>query len=211
MANLKFFQTTLSSLVAKRLRNKYSGDGDAVAAVFVRTDVASGGSTAFVEDFLASVFRQLCARHAKVIGDEDDDAAHIAKYREYFEARDHGLRDARRIQLLRDALHLRLALLDHAFLVVDDFDRCSPAADLFLEGELAALTRLGLKVFLTSRVPCLATTPLDQACDSCEDEQLRAKSRAVYWKCEECRRKRVKLAHILCQDCRDADKTCANW
>ncbi|KAF6801240.1 TOL protein [Colletotrichum sojae] len=203
-------KTTLSSLLVERLRRKHDGDGDAVAAVFVRTDVASGGSTAFVEDFLASVFRQLCVRHAKIYEDEDDDAAHIEKYREYFEARNTGLRDARRIQLLRDALQLCLGILDRAFLVVDDFDRCSPAADLILESELAALALLGLKVFLTSRVPCLATVPLAQACDSCQDERLRATFRAVYWRCEECRRRRVKLAHILCQDCRDAGKTCAN-
>ncbi|EFQ30866.1 hypothetical protein CGRA01v4_12936 [Colletotrichum graminicola] len=197
-------KTTLSAMVAEWLRSQYTGNKDAVAAVFVREDVVAAG-TAFVEDVLTSVFHQLCIRCAEV----DEDEAYVAKYRLYLDARKHGHRDMFRIELIRDALLSRLSMLDRAFLVIDDFDRCSPAVDLFLENELALLARGSrLKVLITSRVSCLKTVPTWQYCDACDDEEV-AMYLSVYWRCESCRKK-AKPAHILCQRCRDAGRTCIN-
>ncbi|OHE94381.1 hypothetical protein CORC01_10309 [Colletotrichum orchidophilum] len=110
-----------------------SGKREAVATVFARTDVASGG-TAFVGDVLTIIFRQLCVNHTQV----DEDEAYVAKYRLYLDAREHGYRDIFRIKLMQEALHSlhsQLGVLDRAFLIVNDFDRCRPAVDLFLENE----------------------------------------------------------------------------
>lgn len=175
--------------------------------MFVRTDVVSGG-TAFVEDVLTSIFHQLCVNHTEV----DVDEAYVAKYRLYLDARRHGHRDIFRIKLMRDALQSRLGMLDRAFLLVDDFDRCSPAVDLFLENELAILANTTpLKIMITSRISCLKAIPTWQYCDFCNPEQLPSKFLHVYWRCEGCRGNKVKLAYILCQDCRDKGKICANW
>ncbi|KAK2028801.1 hypothetical protein LX32DRAFT_618426 [Colletotrichum zoysiae] len=197
-------KTTLSAVVVEWLRSQYAGDKDAVAAVFVREDVVAAG-TAFVEDVLTSAFHQLCVRSDKV----DEDEAYVAKYRLYLDARKHGHRDMFRIELIRDALQSRLSMLDRAFLVIDDFDRCSPAVDLFLENELALLARGSrLKVFMTSRVSCLKAVPTWQYCDSCDDEEV-ARFLSVYWRCESCKKK-AKPAHILCQRCSDEGRTCIN-
>ncbi|KAK1990785.1 hypothetical protein LX36DRAFT_691567 [Colletotrichum falcatum] len=206
-------KTTLSAMVVEWLRSQYAGDRDAVAAVFVREDVAAAGGTAFVEDVLTSVFHQLCARGAEEkAGGEGEDEAHVAKYRRYLDARRHGHRDMFRIELIRDALQSRLSTLDRAFLVVDDFDRCSPAADLFLENELALLARRWrLKVLMTSRVSCLKALPTWQCCDSCDDGDgdEAATFLSVYWRCESCKNT-ARPPHILCQRCRDAGMACIN-
>ncbi|KAK1961345.1 hypothetical protein LY78DRAFT_588937 [Colletotrichum sublineola] len=197
-------KTTLSAMVAEWLRSQYPGEKDAVAAVFVQDDVVVAG-TAFVEDVLTSMFHQLCVRSA----DEDEDEAYVAKYRLYLDARKHGHRDMFRIELIRDALQSRLSMLDHAFLVIDDFDRCSPAVDLFLENELALLAKNSrLKVLMTSRVSCLKAVPTWQYCDACDDEEV-ARYLSVYWTCEGCKKK-AKPVHILCQRCRDVGRTCIN-
>ncbi|GKT41584.1 uncharacterized protein ColSpa_01765 [Colletotrichum spaethianum] len=199
--------TTLSAVVTQWLRDHYTGKKDAVASVFVREDAVTAG-TAFVEDVLTSIFHQLCVGHVEAHEDE----AYVAKYRLYLDARKHGHRDIFRIKLIRDALESRLGMLDHAFLVIDDFDRCSPAVDLFLENELAILANQSrLKVLITSRVSCLKDVPTAQYCDSCDDEEDAAKFLFVYWRCDSCRRKKWKPAHILCQGCRDKGKTCVNW
>ncbi|KAK1985868.1 hypothetical protein LZ30DRAFT_685846 [Colletotrichum cereale] len=197
-------KTTLSAMVTEWLRSQHTGNKDAVAAVFVREDVVVAG-TAFVEDVLTSLFHQLCARHAEV----DEDEAYVAKYRRYLDARKHGHRDMFRIELLRDALQSRLSMLDRAFLVIDDFDRCSPAVDLFLENELALLARGSrLKVLMTSRVPCLKTLPTWYTCDSCEKEED-PEYLSVYWQCESCKKK-AKPGYMLCQRCRDEGRACIN-
>ncbi|KZL85537.1 ankyrin repeat-containing protein [Colletotrichum incanum] len=199
-------KTTLSAVATQWLRDQYNGNKDAVASVFVREDVVTAGA-AFVEDVLTSIFHQLCVSHT----DEDEDEAYVAKYRLYLDARKHGHRDIFRIKLIRDALQSRLGMLDRALLVIDDFDRCSPAVDLFLENELAVLANESrLKVLITSRVSCLKDVPTEQYCDSCDNEEDAAMFLFVYWRCESCRKKKVKSAHILCQSCRDKGKTCVN-
>ncbi|KAL0934505.1 TOL protein [Colletotrichum truncatum] len=193
-------KTTLSALVTRKLKQKYAGTRDAVASVFVRNDVTFNG-TAFVEDVLIVLFNQLSLK-----GIEDEIIA--AKYRLYLDARKHGHRDVFRIQLTRDALYSLLTKLDHAFLIVDDFDRCSPAVDLFLENELSLLATKGLKVFLTSRITCLKILPEKVLCDSCVTEDQEHLS--VYWACAGCEGTGVEreVVHVLCQNCREKGEAC---
>lgn len=157
-----------------------------------------------MEDVLTSMFKQLYLN-----GSEDE--AIFAKYRLYLDARKNGHRDLFRIQIIREAISLLVNKLDHAFVVVDDFDRCSPTADLFLENELSLLADRGLKVFLTSRIACLKALPEDAKCNSCVKEDQ--KDLSVYWSCASCERNGVehKYTHILCEDCQEKGKTCSNW
>ncbi|KAI8212125.1 hypothetical protein K4K52_008867 [Colletotrichum sp. SAR 10_76] len=153
-------QTNLSAVVTKRLEESYNEDSEAVASIFIGADVTSSG-TAFVEDVLTSVFLQLSAKYADVDGDMAN-----AKYQLYLEAWKHGHRDRHRIRLVREALCLRLDMLESKFLIIDDFDRCYPAVDLFLEDELSHLAARGLRVFITSRISCLEEFPLSATGDS---------------------------------------------
>ncbi|KDN70109.1 hypothetical protein CSUB01_11924 [Colletotrichum sublineola] len=139
----------------------------------------------------------------------DEAVTYVAKYRQYFATGERGHSDDIRIQLLRDALHSCLGLLDHAFLVVDGVDRCSPAVELLLENELLFLASKGLKVFLTSRIYCSRTSPV-VFCDSCPQESR--KHLDIYWVCETCNDTGFgsKDGHVLCQSCRDEGRTCNN-
>ncbi|KAK1964000.1 hypothetical protein LY78DRAFT_715649 [Colletotrichum sublineola] len=199
-------KTTFSALLATHLKDDYSGRRDAVASIFVQRGVSSSGAS-FVEDVLASLLYQLCAKHTKIAADEA--VTYVAKYRQYFATGERGHSDDIRIQLLRDALHSCLGLLDHAFLVVDGVDRCSPAVELLLENELLFLASKGLKVFLTSRIYCSRTSPV-VFCDSCPQESR--KHLDIYWVCETCNDTGFgsKDGHVLCQSCRDEGRTCNN-
>lgn len=189
--------------MTEKLRHKYTATTDAVASVFVQKDVTSGDN-AFVEDVLTSMFKQLYLN-----GSEDE--AVFAKYRLYLDARKNGHRDLFRIQIIREAISLLISKLDHAFVVIDDFDRCSPTADLFLENELSLLADQGLKILLTSRIAWLKTLPEDAQCDSCVKEDQ--KDLSVYWSCASCEGNGVehRYTHILCEDCKEKGKTCFNW
>ncbi|KAF4846806.1 hypothetical protein CGCSCA4_v005768 [Colletotrichum siamense] len=185
-------KTNLSAVVTKRLEESYNEDSEAVASIFIGADVTSSG-TAFVEDVLTSVFLQLSAKYADVDGDMAN-----AKYQLYLEAWKHGHRDRHRIRLVREALCLRLDMLESKFLIIDDFDRCYPAVDLFLEDELSHLAARGLRVFITSRISCLEEFPLSATCDFCQKESLK-----LFWGCESCDGKGVQHenTYTLCEDC----------
>lgn len=195
-------QTNLSAVVTKRLGESYNEDTEAVASIFIGADVTSSG-TAFVEDVLTSVFLQLSAKYADVDGDMAN-----AKYQLYLEAWKHGHRDRHRIRLVREALCLRLDMLENKFLIIDDFDRCYPAVDLFLEDELSHLATRGLRVFLTSRISCLEEFPLSATCDFCQKESLN-----LFWGCESCDGKGVQHenTYTLCEDCVYNEEACEKW
>ncbi|KAK1976454.1 hypothetical protein LZ30DRAFT_734607 [Colletotrichum cereale] len=195
-------KTTFSALVATKLKNEYAGKRDATASIFLQTDVSSSGA-AFVEGILKSVLNQLCVKHNKVATDEA--AAYVAKHRQYSESGEHGYHD----DFLRDALHSCLSLLDHAFLIIDGVDRCSPAVGLLLENELISLAAKGLKVFLTTRIHCPKTSPV-VFCDS--GPQEKRKRLGVYWTCDTCKERGFgsKDAPVLCQSCRSKGRTCKN-
>ncbi|WQF83863.1 Putative AAA+ ATPase domain, P-loop containing nucleoside triphosphate hydrolase [Colletotrichum destructivum] len=198
-------KTTLSAQVIEMLENKYKDDKEAVASIFLQADVVCGGST-FVEDILHSVFRQLCVKYSEADAKEDC----VSKYRLYLDARRDGDSDGeRRVRLVRDALLSRLGKLVRAFLIIDDLDRCSASDELLLENELSMMGIQGLKVFITSRIPCLKRASQSVECDSCPDKGVEID---VYWECESCKRRglRPEEVHVLCQVCRDGQRACRN-
>ncbi|KAK7422806.1 hypothetical protein QQX98_001367 [Neonectria punicea] len=159
-------KTTLSSMIVKKLRDKYTNNRDAVASIFVKSDVLFNGSF-FVEDVMVSIFRQLCTRRTQV----EEAATYIEKYKAYLEARKLQHRDVARISLIREALELRIQTLDHKFFVLDDFDKCNPSVDLFLENEISRLKNLGLKT--CEDVPfelCQSCKDNGRGCGNCGDD-----------------------------------------
>lgn len=196
----------MSAQVKEMLENKYRDEKEAVASIFLQEDVVSGGST-FVEDILHSVFRQLCVKDSEADAKED----YVSEYRLYLDARRDGDSDGeRRVRLVRDALHSRLGKLVRAFLIIDDLDRCSASDELLIENEISMMGVQGLKVFLTSRIPCLKRASQSVECDSCPDKGMEID---VYWECESCKKRglRPEEVHVLCQVCRDGQKACRNW
>ncbi|KAF0316115.1 heterokaryon incompatibility protein, partial [Colletotrichum asianum] len=191
--------TTLSAMATQALRHIYSGEMDTVMAISLRDDVTVGG---FLENFLCRIFQQLQADHTQTDASED----YMTKHQTYLNARSGNSPERLRIQLLREAIHLRLNQLSRAFLIIDDVDRCSAAASLLLEKELSDMAAHGLKTFLTSRVPSLRL-PRKVQCDSCPKNGTEI---IVYWKCKGCveRGLEPEKAHVLCQVCRDGKKLC---
>ncbi|KAK2027059.1 hypothetical protein LX32DRAFT_621504 [Colletotrichum zoysiae] len=199
-------KTTFSALVMANLKDNFRGKGDAVACIFLRTDVSSSDAS-FVEDVLESVLHQLCAKHIRMAADEA--GAYVARYQQCFATGEHGHHDDFRMKILRDALHSCLDLLDRAFLVIDGIDKCSPAVELLLENELLSLAAKGLKVILTSRIRCCRTSSV-AFCDYCPQESR--KCLGVYWICNACKERGVggKDSHVLCQSCKAKGITCKN-
>jgi hypothetical protein len=197
-------KTTLSALVARKLREKYTSKKDGVAIILVQADV-QWNEASFVEDLLDSVFRQLA-------GDYEDAEVHnmlYSDYQNYLETRRLRQRSATRIRMLRKALHQLLSTLENAFLVFDGFDRCSHGVDLFLEEELPRLREKGLRIMTTSRVPCL-TEPLEDAnCDGNHGECPEPGPHTIYWECQNCKSKED--CFILCPTCHSRGDICSNW
>lgn len=171
-----------------------------MASIFIRSDVHFNASF-FVEDFLRSIFRQLCASNTEI----EMNASYVAHYKAYLEARTLQHRDVVRINLIRNALDSRIKSLDHKFLVIDDFDRCYPAIDLLLEQEMVRLQELGLKIMITSRIPCLNKTPTMHYCDACPPKPFTYVS--VYWQCQTCEG----APFELCEPCKEQGEGCSKW
>ncbi|KAH6886272.1 hypothetical protein B0T10DRAFT_490924 [Thelonectria olida] len=194
-------KTTFVALAARQLRSKYPSKGSAVASIFIVRDVRWSEAT-FIEDLLGSIFRQLKAGHT-CEGECEVNTALL----EYVEACKGHQRGATRIRLIRRALDLCVASLDHAFLVLDGIDRCSPAVELFLEDEFPRLRASGLRILTTSRIPCLRMPARNYNCDTHDcpepDERL------VYWLCQEPECKKLKI--VVCVACKEKNVSCKNW
>ncbi len=196
-------KTTLATLALQRLRQSYSGERDAIAAVFIRDDVR-WGEASFIEDFLLCIFRQL---REGIRSPLESDSVALRQYDKYLEARQLGQRNAARIKAIREALDLLIASLDNAFLIMDGFDRCSPAVDLFLEDEFPRMRRAGLRIMTTSRIPCLLEPFEVYACDGLQCPMPRR--RRVYWECQKCKLDDVSMD--LCHVCIETQPVCRRW
>lgn len=159
----------------------------------MQTEVFSQ-EAAFVEDFLARIYHQL-----SISSNADDNC--IEAYACYEKACELGNSATRRIKLIRDALIVRLSCVGRAFLVLDDFDRCSPALGLILEQELATLQHRGLSIMVTSRIPLLEY-PDTASCDACQEYPIR-----LYWSCQKCDGD----VFIMCHSCKEKEEVCQNW
>ena len=176
-------KTTLSALTAQRLRNRFTDVP--VASVFICTDVRYN-ETAFVEDFLASICRQL---------EPSDEDAQLDGYIE----RGHGKRVAIRIDLIREVLHERISSRKRTFLVLDGVDRCGSVLELLLGAELANLQQRGLSVLVTSRLP-VYEKPEIVTCDVHPSERL-----TLFWECDVCHE------FIICYPCKEKTDQCEKW
>ncbi|KAF2093752.1 hypothetical protein NA57DRAFT_80750 [Rhizodiscina lignyota] len=174
-------KTTLSALVVEQLRKEFRDANIAVASIFIIDDLG-GREEAFLEEFLESVLKQLSESAA----DSDFSCCICSSYAEACKRNE---KFALRIEMLRKAIYTRLTTLNRAFLIVDDFDRCSAEAAAFLEDELARLQRHSVKIMVTSRVPYhrvanqfLCEVELDEN----EIDLEHGGNLSVYWQCERC-------------------------
>ncbi|KAH7036328.1 hypothetical protein B0J12DRAFT_789052 [Macrophomina phaseolina] len=194
---LQYLQTTFAAVAARKLREIHRDGKAVVASVFIQADVISHEAS-FIEDILASIFRQLCAvnrPHAR-------DVIVMEKYEEYVQAREERQRNHTRIKLIRGALHARLHTLERAFLIIDGIDRCSSALDLFLENELSQLQNGNVKIMITSRIPCLREPAEVVVCDGCDSEE----HMVLFWRCKTCKGE----LFDLCQHCKMKGIFCGN-
>ena len=199
-----WLKTTLSSLVAERLRKKYSQDREAVAAIFIQYDIVSN-EVSFIEDFLVCLLCQLSAKHTC----SDANCALYKDVFQYARACRVGQRTVNRIRLVRQALATCIASLDRSFLVLDGFDRCGPAVELVLEDEFPRLRAQGLKIMTTSRIPCLRE-PLKESYYDCDGENCEdPENRSICWVCQGCVKE--SYSFILCRDCKGAGQLCTTW
>lgn len=187
-------KTTLSALTVRYLQERY-GSAAAVAAVFIRSDVLSN-EAAFVDAFLLSIYDQLAASNLP----------HDSSSNAYLNG--HGVRENAKdaapcIDSTRNALYSRLSDLNRAFLVVDDFDWCSPALRLLLTEELSQLQRWGLSIMVTSRVPLLLKDDPEEI--SCDVNDSHTYLR-IFWECQTCNG----TSFIMCHPCREKGEVCQN-
>ncbi|OJD30377.1 heterokaryon incompatibility protein [Diplodia corticola] len=199
-------KTTLAALAFNNIRDRFARVPDVgVASVFVVADVYNDGedAAAFVESVLSSLCRQFRRNSGETSRVSD------GIYGAYVAACGRGDRFSRRIKLLRKALYARLLSLSHAFLIVDDFDRCGDAIELFFEDEFARLRRHGLKIFVTSRI-AFQRSQLSVWCDAVnsEGEQCPSYGITVYWKCKQCLLRGAEEDYIICEACRLRGEGC---
>lgn len=180
-----------------QLQEKFKGRDEAVASIFLQDNVNHSKENDFYEAILNSVYIQLSTRHH----DSQDLANYF--YKSYGEARAHGQRRPR--HLLRKALSARLAMLEHAFLVVDDIDRCYEGS--LLESELSRLQIHGLKIMTTSRVPLHASMATGECDTDAHKDDWYPQRCKVYWWCENCKDEN----YIICHSCKDEGHTCKTW
>ncbi|KAI5928599.1 hypothetical protein F4810DRAFT_644354 [Camillea tinctor] len=189
-------KTIVSALAAESLRLRFSSPKQAVASIFIKSDVVSNAAS-FIEDLMVSLLRQLYSQHTGIQGDSEV----FTHFESYLEVCRLHQRNVERLRFLRRALHSCITTFDRVFLILDDFDKCDEMAELFLEDELAKLQELGVKIMLTSRIQCRKEPPLSTFCDVCDSEWLR-----VYWECSTC----LDEPFVICADCRERDESCQN-
>ncbi|KAI1502242.1 hypothetical protein F5X99DRAFT_427391 [Biscogniauxia marginata] len=187
-------KTTVSALAAENLRLRFNHPKQAVTSIFIKSDILSNAAS-FIEDFMISIFRQLCSRHPGITNNSEV----LTSYKSYLTACELRQRNAERLRLLRQALHSCISTFDRVFLILDDFDKCNEMAELFLEDELAKLRELGIKIMLTSRIQCRQEPPLKTFCDACDADWLR-----VYWECRIC----PNGSFVLCAACQERGENC---
>ncbi|OCK96347.1 uncharacterized protein K441DRAFT_694885 [Cenococcum geophilum 1.58] len=187
-------KTTLSALTVRYLHERCHG-ADAVAAVFIRSDVLTN-EAAFVNAFLLSIYHQLAASN---FPHDSSSSAYLNGHG----VRENAKRAAPCIDSIRNALYSRLSDLNRTFLVVDDFDWCSPALRLLLIEELSQLQRWGLSIMVTSRVPLLLED--DPETISCDVNESHTDLR-LFWECQTCNGTNF----IMCHPCREKGEVCQN-
>ncbi|KAI1492176.1 hypothetical protein F5X96DRAFT_692076 [Biscogniauxia mediterranea] len=189
-------KTTVSALAAENLRLRSNRPKQAVASIFIKSDVVSNAAS-FIEDLMVSILRQLCSQNTAI----EDDSEVFSRFESYLEVCRLRQRNAERLRLLRKTVHSCISTFDRVFLILDDFDKCDEMAELFLEDELAKFQELGVKIMLTSRIQCRKEPPLSTFCDACNLEGL-----SIYWECRTC----PDEPFVLCASCQEGHESCQN-
>jgi hypothetical protein len=180
-----------------------------VVSVLVQHDVCAH-ELEFLEDLLLAVYQELDSQ-SKEDDEDDDDTENL--YSVYWQERGKkgGCRINRRIELIRKAVHSRLANLPEsyrAYLVLDGYDRCSPMLKLLLDNELSGLQHERLSIFITSRLAIFEN--VESRCDHLnhggapDDDPIDLEDREVLELCLECQ----VCGDIMCFPCEDAGRIC---
>ncbi|KAL1622028.1 hypothetical protein SLS56_008912 [Neofusicoccum ribis] len=181
----------------------------ATTSIFINADIHNNEAS-FIEDFLGSLFRQLSTADSI----PNDPATGVYHANEAARAR--GERLSVCVKLLRKALYTCLLGHSHAFLVVDDFDRCGAAVDMFLEDEFARLQRHGLKTMVTSRISFQKPMQSFSCYVEVEDGACSNMDLSVCWQCRKCSAGwdpdgGDESEHYICDGCRRKGETCRTW
>ncbi|KAI9708474.1 MAG: hypothetical protein M1820_003935 [Bogoriella megaspora] len=198
-------KTTLSALAIRKLQELRGNDEKtAVASLFLRKDILSNDVN-FVEDCLVSIYQQL----------NESDEGSTRAFQQYEEACRKGNRIMLRIEAIREALIDLLSSMDRAFLIVDDFDRCHPAAELIFRQQLAVLQQHHLKIMTTSRIPLWgadfvseSVVPEAMTCDGerCRNlyKYFKGPPLRLFWICASC------TDIIMCSSCIKDEPLCTD-
>ncbi|KAH7123677.1 hypothetical protein B0J11DRAFT_318642 [Dendryphion nanum] len=198
-------KTTLASLVANELVEKYQHGKVAIVSLFVQKHAKSNEISLF-EDMLVAILHQLLPFS---VGNESN-----ALFEQYEQERyqDEGCRSTRRIQSLREILYILLSKLPktiRTFLILDGIDLCTVALRVLLENELFKMQEINVSVMLTSRVRVFEKQRRHR-CDHLnhgdmpDDDPLEPDEREnldLFWKCKIC-------SKLLCFPCREAGRAC---
>ncbi|KAH7408227.1 heterokaryon incompatibility protein-domain-containing protein [Phaeosphaeria sp. MPI-PUGE-AT-0046c] len=148
-----------------------------------------------LEDILACIDRQFRGSSSEY-GDPAE---------EYGKACLNGESTAKRLALVRAALHSRLDSYDHTFLVFDGYDRLSQELQRLLDYELSGLQDHRLRVLQTRRVP-VYDIPLDMWCDGNDCEDVRRLN--LYWTCKPCLKSHPDAYTVFCYNCKQKGSIC---
>lgn len=165
------------------------------AAIFIG-DSYIENELAFLEDILASIYKQLTPVDSPIAD------ATKRSYREYNKSQHTGRRASERIDLIARALRCRIEDLSkdgRAFLLVDQIEQCSPSLQELVQRELKTLQNRGLKIMITSRLPRYEAV-VDRWCDY----HPRDLPIQIFWRCCICERD-------ICATCRGNQRYCLSW
>jgi hypothetical protein len=161
--------------VVEDLKRKYKNKDVHVASIFVR-DSVSHDHGAFVEDFLALVYSQICRNE-----DPEMPAGCTVLPPEYNRLCWEGFANVDRINYIRSALHDALKENEHNYLILDGFDTLDEASQLLLDRELEDPRLQNLSLLVTRRLRSYQKEFKDKTCDGCDADQM-----VLYWECQMC-------------------------
>lgn len=136
-------------LAASKLREKYSGDKNAVASVFLRPHLNAALTSLVLGEVLRSIWVQLSPKH------RDCKSEHWPSD----ELQNQSFQQAE-LDSLREGLVELIESLDNAFLIIDGLDWCDAEGlqDTTLESNLSILQEAGLRIMASTRGLCVLPT-----------------------------------------------------
>jgi hypothetical protein len=175
-----------------------------IADIHIGKDVPDH-HTYFIEDFLEILYNKLAATTFIEADHSNDAYDRYSKMRHSFNDAPEGYTSKERLQSLREALYLRLSVLQEAraFLLLDGIDRCSHLQRVLLNVELSVLLEKGLSILITSRLAVMER--FEALCEHPDHPvfEYAPLSLNMYYECRVCE-------YIVCVPCVDAKRSCPN-